>query len=57
MNAKVKAAAKKFEALGATVGEVSIPMHLAAPALWMPIGTEGPHPDHDVGRRLWRQPA
>jgi len=41
VNAKVKAAAKKFEALGATVGEVSIPMHLAAGALWMPIGTEG----------------
>lgn len=41
VNAKVKAAAKKFEALGATVGEVSIPLHLAAGALWMPIGTEG----------------
>src|SRR5713226_5501016 len=41
VNAKVKAAAKRFEALGATVGEVSIPMHLAAGALWMPIGTEG----------------
>ncbi len=31
----------QFEALGATVGEVSIPMHLVAPALWMPIATEG----------------
>ena len=41
VNAKVKAAGKKFEALGATVGEVSIPMHMVAPALWMPIGTEG----------------
>src|SRR5216684_230850 len=41
VNAKVKAAAKKFEALGATVGEVSIPLHLVAGALWMPIGTEG----------------
>src|SRR5215831_6768431 len=41
VNAKVKAAAKKFESLGATVGEVSIPMHMVAPALWMPIGTEG----------------
>src|SRR6185312_15656503 len=41
VNAKVKAAVKKFEGLGATVGEVSIPMHLAAGALWMPIGTEG----------------
>src|SRR5689334_2637441 len=41
VNAKVKAATKKLEALGAKVGEVSIPMHLAAGALWMPIGTEG----------------
>src|SRR5882672_1783050 len=41
VNAKVKAAGKKFESLGATVGEVSIPLHLVAPALWMPIGTEG----------------
>jgi amidase len=41
VNAKVKAAVKKFEGLGAKVGEVSIPMHLAAGALWMPIGTEG----------------
>jgi amidase len=41
VNAKVKAAAKTLEALGATVGEVSIPMHLAASAIWMPIGTEG----------------
>jgi Asp-tRNAAsn/Glu-tRNAGln amidotransferase A subunit and related amidases len=48
VNAKVKAAARKFEALGATVGEVSIPLHLAAGALWMPIGTGGPDPDDDV---------
>jgi amidase len=41
VNAKVRAAAKKLEALGAIVSEVSIPMHLVAPALWMPIGTEG----------------
>jgi amidase len=41
VNAKVKAAAKRFETLGATVGEVSIPMHLVAAALWSPIGTEG----------------
>jgi len=41
VNDKVKAAAKKFEALGATVSEVSIPWHLLAPAIWMPIGVEG----------------
>ncbi len=57
VNDKVMAAAKHFETLGATVSEVSIPMHLLAPALWMPIGTEGMTPDHDVGRRLRRQPA
>jgi amidase len=41
VNAKVMAAAKRFETMGATVSEVSIPMHLIAPALWSPIGTEG----------------
>ncbi|HEX2885961.1 amidase [Vineibacter terrae] len=41
VNDKVKAAAKKLEALGATVSEVSIPWHLLAPAIWMPIGIEG----------------
>ena len=29
VNAKVRAAAKQFAALGATVAEVSIPLHLA----------------------------
>ncbi len=41
VNAKVHKAAKLFQSLGATVEEVSIPMHLLAPALWTPIGTEG----------------
>src|SRR5690606_2858204 len=41
VNDKVKAAAKLLQQLGATVEEVSIPMHLAAGALWMPIGLEG----------------
>ncbi|MBO0711888.1 MAG: amidase [Acetobacteraceae bacterium] len=41
VNAKVRAAAARFERLGASVGEVSIPMHLAGGALWTPIGTEG----------------
>jgi amidase len=41
VNAKVRAAAKHFEKMGATVEEVSIPMHLVGPAIWMPIGIEG----------------
>ncbi|MGE0420621.1 MAG: amidase [Reyranellaceae bacterium] len=41
VNAKVRKAAKLFESMGATVEEVSIPMHLVAPAIWTPIGTEG----------------
>ncbi|MBX3502401.1 MAG: amidase [Alphaproteobacteria bacterium] len=41
VNAKVRKAAKHFESLGAAVEEVSIPMHMLAPALWTPIGTEG----------------
>lgn len=38
---KVREAAKKLEALGVTVEEVSIPMHLLAPAIWAPIGLQG----------------
>lgn len=41
VNTKVKAAAKQLQNLGAIVKEVSIPMHLLGPALWMPIGIEG----------------
>lgn len=41
VNAKVKAAAKALSSLGAKVKEVSIPMHLMGPAIWMPIGVEG----------------
>ena len=41
VNAKVRAAAKHLSSLGAKVKEVSIPMHLMGPALWMPIGVEG----------------
>ena len=38
VNAKVKkAAAKKFEALGATLGEVSVPMDLLGPGPRTPI--------------------
>jgi amidase len=41
VNSKVRAAAARLAALGAEVTEISIPMHLAGPALWMPIGVEG----------------
>ena len=41
VNASVRQAAKRFKSLGATVEEVSIPMHLLGPAIWTPIGTEG----------------
>jgi amidase len=41
VDAKVKAAAKIFAKLGATVDEISIPMHLVAPAIWLPIAAEG----------------
>jgi amidase len=41
VDASVRAAAEKFRALGATVDEISIPMHLAGPAIWTPIAVEG----------------
>jgi amidase len=41
VNAKVRAAAERLARLGATVRELSIPMHLLGPALWTPIGVEG----------------
>ncbi|MFZ2101728.1 MAG: amidase [Oricola sp.] len=41
VDAKVRAAAEKFRALGATVEEVSIPMHVIGAAIWTPIALEG----------------
>ncbi|MDG2000265.1 MAG: amidase [Alphaproteobacteria bacterium] len=41
VNTKVKAAIQKLKSMGAIVKEVSIPMHLLGPALWLPIGVEG----------------
>jgi len=38
---KVRAAADVFRSLGATVEEVSVPMHLIGPAIWTPIACEG----------------
>ena len=41
VDAKVKAGADLFRKLGATVDEISVPMHLAGPAIWLPIAAEG----------------
>ena len=41
VDAKVRKGAELLKKLGATVEEVSIPMHLLGPALWLPIGVEG----------------
>ncbi len=41
VDAKVRAAAERLRQLGATVDEVSIPMHKQGLAIWMPIGLEG----------------
>ena len=38
---KVRAAAARFEAIGAAVREISIPEHLVGGAVWTPIGLEG----------------
>jgi amidase len=41
VDAKVRAAAARFKKLGATVEEVSVPMHLLGPVIWLPIAAEG----------------
>ncbi len=41
VDAKVRAAAQKLESLGATVTEVSIPMHSKGIVIWTPIALEG----------------
>lgn len=41
VNAKVCEAADRLAALGITVDEVSIPMHLQGAAIWSPIGLQG----------------
>src|SRR5882762_8983394 len=41
VNESVREAAKRLASLGAIVEEISIPAHLTASAVWMPIGTEG----------------
>ena len=41
VDAKVKAASKVLAKLGATVDEISVPMHLLGTAIWLPIAAEG----------------
>jgi amidase len=41
VDAKVKTGAALFRKLGATVEDISIPMHLLGPAIWLPIAAEG----------------
>ena len=41
VDAFVRAGAARFADMGAAVDEVSIPMHLAGPAIWTPIALEG----------------
>jgi amidase len=41
VDAKVRQAAALFQRLGAKVTDISIPAHLQAGALWLPIGVEG----------------
>ena len=38
---RVRAAVAQYEAIGATVREISIPEHLVGVAVWTPIGVEG----------------
>ena len=46
-----------FKKLGATVDEISVPMHLLGPAIWLPIAAEGAHRVHDEGQRHGHQLA
>ena len=41
VDAKVMAGAQLFKKLGATVDEISVPMHLLGPAIWLPIVRTG----------------
>ena len=41
VDAKVRKAAETLRSLGATVDEVSVPMHSAGAAIWTPIAVEG----------------
>ena len=41
VDAKVMAGAQLLRRLGATVDEISVPMHALGPAIWLPIAAEG----------------
>ncbi len=41
VTAKVRAAAERYRAMGATVEDISIPMHLDGVSIWTPIAIEG----------------
>ena len=41
VDASVRAAAQRFTELGASVAEVSVPMHRVGPAIWLAIAAEG----------------
>ena len=41
LDAQVRKAAKRFKKLGATVSEVSVPMHRMGTAIWLPVAAEG----------------
>jgi len=41
VDAKVMAGAQLFKKLGASVDEISLPMHRLGPAIWLPIAAEG----------------
>ena len=41
VDAKVRAAAERFRAMGATVEDISIPMHRDGLAIWTPVALEG----------------
>jgi len=41
VDAKVKGGAEMLRKLGATVDEISVPMHALGPAIWLPIAAEG----------------
>ena len=41
VDAQVRKAAKRFTELGATVAEVSVPMHRMGLAIWLPVAAEG----------------
>jgi amidase len=49
---KVRAAADKFTALGATVTEISLPEHLMGLAIWTPIASEGAHTQMMLGNGM-----